>query len=996
MIEKSPHRKMQYSGLLLALFALISCDMLQEPKPPTWQNTIEFPLISESVNLEDLEDEDNIITQLYDANGEKTIFAYADTTEMDSQAVGDQLAFGDITQSFAQSVDDVTVTGSSINQTSAFEPVGVDPIQKDIDSELGPIELSDIPATSTDPFLLSEIFPGVSALLGQTTAIAGGDLEPVLKPFEFTDFSSAVFESGSLDITINNNLAIFLGNPITITLMEVVGSDTNAIPGASVTWSDPIAQNTSVPQSMDLTGVTLPGELLVQVTGSTIGTNGTVITIDASVVDSNFDIDISGSNLVVTSATAKVPSQTIEESGTIDLADSENKIQSAQIKTGSLKIEIVNDMAVASDLVITINSLEDTQGTAFTTTIPIPANTTVPDVSDIAGYSLEMAVAQQQVEYSYSIETEDTGESLVTLSQNDQVSVSISLYGEAVGEQIFFDEITGVIESQLIEEAGDIAISSDSKLLNADISSGSIAIDITNQVNKPGFGGLPTIVLTIPELVDASSNALTGTLLLEADPTNNVLNFNLSNYTLVFPDTATQLLTYTTVVTTPTGELGQYGLEDSIIVDIEVSDMEFASVTGFFTQDALVDSSVIDLDEGTKLIEALFETGNFELTMTNRIGVVADVDFQIDEFIHKTSSEPLQMAFRLENVASPQTSTLDLSDYKLAFASATPGVTQGIHYVSTVSLPSDEEMTLTFGDSILIDVNISELAMESVTGIIEPDTLVIDPDTVSFEMPEMVEDLMFENVNIDIDFNSTFDIPIELTLTLSGTDSTGHTEEIVIVHNLTPDDDVVHIDAADLLNIHPESIISSGRAIISDGMTESTIAKGQGMNPIMYINVPLSLIIEDPPFLELDVTSQDTIIPDDAAFSLDEFVLYADVMNLFEFGATVVVLASSDSSAFDSLLIASGDAPEADTLMSLELLPYENASPETQTGVTEIRLGEDQISLLQDKLFLKPEVQLLGRKDGDGNSIPSRFFSTDSLTIRAWGGVSYTIVGEEL
>ena len=195
MIEKSPHRKMQYSGLLLALFALISCDMLQEPKPPTWQNTIEFPLISESVNLEDLEDEDNIITQLYDANGEKTIFAYADTTEMDSQAVGDQLAFGDITQSFAQSVDDVTVTGSSINQTSAFEPVGVDPIQKDIDSELGPIELSDIPATSTDPFLLSEIFPGVSALLGQTTAIAGGDLEPVLKPFEFTDFSCGFITS---------------------------------------------------------------------------------------------------------------------------------------------------------------------------------------------------------------------------------------------------------------------------------------------------------------------------------------------------------------------------------------------------------------------------------------------------------------------------------------------------------------------------------------------------------------------------------------------------------------------------------------------------------------------------------------------------------------------------------------------------------------------------------------------------------------------------------
>ena len=999
MIQKSLSGKLQLGLLLLAIFAVTSCDLKQESKPPTWTNKIEFPLINESVDLKDLEDEDNISSQLYGDNGEKTIFAYSDTTEMASQEVSDQLAFGDINQSFAQSVEDVNVTGSSINQTSAFDAVGVEPIEEIIQSTLGPIELSDIPAASTDPFQLDEIVPGIADITGDPSQIIPpGSLAPVYKPFTFTDFSQATFTGGSLDITINNDLAIPLGSPINIQLRQIVGSDTTLIPGCEIIWNTPVAVGASSTESLLLAGKTLPGAIFVLVTGTTAGSD-TALVIDTGVKESSFNIDIAGSNLVVSSATAKVPSQTIDESGNIALADSENKIQDAQISAGTLQVEIINSMAVASQLVIDIVSLKDPSGVAFTKIIPIAANDTTLSESDIDGYSLVMGIDLQQVSYSYQIDTEDTGNNLATLAQTDEVSVTIALFGETAGSDLFFDEITGEIESQLIEEDGDIEISSDSKLLNADISSGSIAITIDNQINKPGFDGLPTIVLTIPELVDAGSNPLTGTLTLEPNPTVNTLNFDLSDYNLVFADTtaAGQVLTYTTVVTTPSGELGQYGLEDSIIVDIDVSDMEFAAVTGYFSQDAIVTEDEIVLEEATKLIEAHFETGDFQLSMTNRIGVVADVNFQIDEFIHKVSGDTLQMDFRLENVATPQVSALDLSDYKLAFdpAFVSPGVDQGIHYTSTVALPSTEEMTLTFGDSILIDVNITNLAMESVRGIIEPDTLVIDADTVTFEMPDMVSDLMFEHVNIDIDFNSTFDIPIQLSLLLSGTDSLGNTEEIEILHDLTPNDDVVHIDAADLLNIHPESIISSGQAIISDGSTPATIAKGQSMSPIMYINVPLSLIIEDPPALDMDVTSMDSPLPEDGTVTLEEFALFADVTNMFEFGATVVVLASNDSLVFDSLAVMANPNLIPDTLMTLELLPLENVDV-AEHEITTILMTSDKLELLEEKLFLKPEVTLLGRTDAGGNSIPSRFFTTDSLTLRTWGSISYTVNGEEL
>ncbi len=860
MIQKSPPQKLQWTLLFLTLFALSSCDLNQEPKPPTWTNRIEFPLVNESVSLEDLKNEDNILEQLYlDGSDTMSIFAYSNTSIMDSQAVGDQLAFGDITQSFAQSVADVTVSGSTINHTSGFGAVDVAPISTVIESQIGTIELSDIPADTTEPFQLDEIFPGITAFTDQTVAVPDDNLAAVQKSFSFSDFSEAVFVSGSLDITINNDMVIILGTPVNIQLKESNGSP---ITNGLVSWSETIPQNTSSTRSLPLDGMTLPGDILVEVTGATIGTDGVSILVDAAAISSSFNIALAASDLIVSSATAKIPSQDIDEMGAISMAESENIIESARIQSGSLAIDINNSMNVNADLVITIASLLDPDELAFSTSIAIPANDSINDLTNIAGYFLAMELDLQEIQYSYQILTEDTGNDLVNISEGDQVDVSISLYGDQSGENLFFNRMTGIIEAQNIPDEGEINISSESTLLFADISVGSLTINVDNQVNRVGFEALPTISLTIPELIDnATSNPLTGSLTLQPNPAENVLEFDLSDYALDM-DLDSQVLTYTTVVTTPAGEVGRFGLEDSIFVEILVSDLEFSTVTGFFNQDAMVDSNEIILNKPTKLTVADFDGGDLALTMTNRIGVVADVEFQIDEFRRKDNGEMLKTSFRLEATEDPQISHIDMAEYDLIFDTAIPGVDQAIHYVSTVTLPDDEEMTLTFGDSILIDVNISDLAMASVEGIIAPDTLLIGETEQSIELPDMVADIDFERVNIEIVFNSDFEIPIFLTLDLVGKDEFGNILPGAIHiqdHNLAIDGDTLSIDATDLLNSQPATIVSSGWAIIGGGDEPSTIAKGQGMAPVMYINVPLSLIIEDPPGLDMDVFSRLTL-----------------------------------------------------------------------------------------------------------------------------------------
>lgn len=991
MTRISISTKIRLTFLIAVLFTFHACDLMEEPDLPSWTNTVEFPLVSESVTLESLEDEDNISSQLYDSTGTRRIFAYSDTSTMDSQSVGDQLIFEDINQAFSQSAEDVSVTGSSINQSSGFDPVGVDPINKNIVSALGPIELSDIPATSTNAIKLRDIFPQIEGISGNAV-VPAGDLDTVKTNFTFDDFQSATFVSGNLDLTINNNMVIYLGSPITVQLQEVIGADTVDIAGASVTWNTAIAPTTNATETLDLSGKTLPGNLVIQVTGHTIGSNSVPVNIDESAKNSSFTIDVGGNNLVVSEADAQVPEQTVDEAGTISMAASNNKVEEAVISEGTLAILVDNQMAVASKLVISIPSLVDGGGTAFLDSVDLPASVQTNSTFPIDGYSMVMDINNQVVEYSYQVRTVDTGTNYVTLAQTDQVDVTIALHGATASDQIIFNEITGQIESQSINENGDIDVSSDSKILSADISAGSISISIDNRINGTGStGGLPEITLTINELLDGSSNPLTDSMVLQPNPTANVMNFDLSNYTLTFPDTATQVLSYTTLVTTPAGETGTFNLEDSIIVDILVGDMEFSSVTGFFSQDAMVDSNEIVLEEGTKLIEAVFETGDLELTMTNGIGVVADVEFQIDEFKHKITNQSLSTSFVLQSTTGPQYSHIDLSEYNLVFDDATPGVDQAIHYTSSVALDDSQALTLTFGDSIAIDVNITNLAMESVTGIIEPDTLNIEESQQEIEMPDMVADLKFEKVIIDIDFNSSFEVPIELSLFLSGTNSeSGVTENIDTTFSLTPSNDRITIDAAPLLNIQPDAIISSGMAVVGDGVSSSRIAKGQMMAPVMYINVPLSLIIENPPSIESDAEGMDSPLPDDETISLEEVTIFAEAINHFEFGASILVLASNDSTELDSARLADGLA-NPDTLFTLEILPKENVGIMGDPEVNEIILSQDNIGIIEERFFIKPEITLIGQ-----GSQPARMFTTDSLSLKTWGSVSYTVHGDEL
>ena len=747
----------KYNIIIIAGAFFVSCSI--EPdldKLPIIQPSLGFSVYQESITLNDVDilTGDSSITKESYGNND-SIFVFTKVVNIDKQEVGDKLSIDNIRKQFSQSVDNVTIEDTEVEERIGFEPVGIDPIENKVRSEVGIISLDNIDPQATEPYLFSSIYPSVSDIPnGNTVNIPSFDLEPVTNDFSFSDFSAAVFSDGSLSLTIINNLVIPLGD-VNVQLKNSDGSD---IEGGSATIAGPINSGEQQSALLDLSNVTLPGDIIVEVTGSSPGQNNVLIDNDAK--NSSFSVEITGSGLEVTSATAKIPAQTISEVGTIDLASDSNKVVLATIAAGKLVIDIDNYMAITSEMNLSIPSLKAPDGSDFQTSINIGANSSdLISETNISGYALSMSMDEQSVDYSYDVTTQDSGEDLIVITSTDSIIVNIILEGPVEGQQLSFSDFEGKVTPQDLGFDGQMNIESDSDILEANLNSGSLILNINNGINTSSNGS-PEAIITIDEIVNSETNQplviATGPMFGELAP----IEIDLNGYKIQMPQND-QSLNYSADVTTAY-EVGTYSLLDSIIIDIIVSDLGFSTVRGFFSQDAMSDSNSISLDDSTIVHSAVLKSGDLSLTIDNSIGVVADVFFQINEFYKNYVS--LDTSFTI----SPGVSDveIDLSGYNLILPSDVD--TQKVNYISNISLPSDQEMTLSLSDSIAITVNMTNMAFQSVTGQINPVTVEIDPVEQSIDaLPEELDGFDFEDVEMVLDFSSSIDLPVYLDLIIT-------------------------------------------------------------------------------------------------------------------------------------------------------------------------------------------------------------------------------------
>ena len=795
--------------VILSIVLFVSCtpDIPGDGGFLKWSTFIEIPLFKDSITLETLAEDslisiENLSNYFQDGELSDSIFVYHKQINIDKVEVGNKLEIDPISSSFSQNIDDVSVS----------------PIQKNISSKIGLMSLNDIEPTATDPFIFRDIYPEIEDVNnGTMVAIPSFELMPIVKPFTFEDFESAEFSQGSLELTINNSMVIPLGSPLLIELLQVLLGDTLNIPGASIEFDDVIdANNGTATGTIDLTDISLPGEILVKVSGNCQGTSGIEIFIDEQAKNSGFDVSIGGSDLEVTSANAKIPQQLIEENGVITLDPDSNKVVNALIESGQLTIDIDNYMDLSSTIDISIPSLEDPEGNIFFTSIDIAANAFgINNQTNLTGYSLLMEPDNQSVDYNYDVLTVDSGEDFILIESNDSLNVKIFLEGMEQG-----------------------------------------------------------------------------------------------------------------------------------------SDITFSQFTGYLSQDAMVDSNSINIETNTKVDEAILNSGSLKLSIINNIGIEAMVNFSINEFTKYGSL--LDTSFIITD--QPSLIYLDLTGYMLDLdLNLDP---QTVSYVSSIDIPSNELISLTFGQSILIDVNLDSISFSQVSGYVDPVIVEIDTIEQDIDLPEEISELDFTHIDMDFSFQSSLMLPVFLNLELlSINDATGETYSRMINNiNITQTPNFSVDSVEQLINIKPDRIIALGSAEVGSLNDFGFVSTSDSLSGLLTISAPLAFEINENSDIELDHEEFEPIDIND----LISAKVFIDYDNNLELGADVIVLMATDTSFFYN--------GQSDTLAELTI-------KSSQKDLDSLILNKSHFELLaRDGNYSKAILSVLGNDEGS-----TRFLSTDSI-----------------
>ena len=956
---------------IIIIFLFVGCalDIPNENKLPQWSTILEVPIIQTTLDLNEFL-EDSLIATYPLGEGGDSIFVFNKTIQLDTVTVGDKLKIDPIEKDIVQYASAIDIDSSQTTFSIGYDSVGIDDISELIDAEIGLIDLHNIGSQNTEPILFSDAMPSSLVNIIETTInAAGGSAEvivdtvaliPQQKTISFDSFTSATIDSGFIDVKINNNLFIPLGAPIYVDIKNSIGTEL-----FQLIWNSEIAAGDSSTISHNVSGMTLPGDMLVEVSGTSNGSQGEEVAITTADLSSTFTINVSAQDFSVSEATAAVPSQTINDTSVITLNPSETIVEQAVMSHGELDIAVTNNLLLTGNILLNIPSLyyESIDSTLKLNFSLESGSSSMPTV-DLDGWSLLMNFDNQSLDYNYIIITNDTDPDNISISQTDNVELDLNI------SDIFFSSVTGQIESQIVEKSGDINIESESRIQSASISNGQMNLIVDNSI-----GGSSNVHLTVPELI--IGNSMLDTVLF-IDSGENEFVIPLSDYELHPVSVDDQRLTYNTSTTTLV-ETSTYFLHDSISITMNLSDLTFNAVSGYLNQDDNIQMDRIDLDNDTKIQNAEIDSGKILFTIQNFIGLEADVIFSIEEL--KQGSDPLETSFQISSSTDPFQREIDLSGYTLSL----PLDSQSVNYTSTLSIPNDQLLSLTLNDSIAIDVLIDTLWFGSITGIV--DTVDVSIDTVKKEistLPEDMDGFDFANVEISIDFETGITIPVFLDLTLESSNSNGASETVSISNwNISDSSTVIVPNASTLINVQPDQILAYGSARVGGDGTIGSVTSDEIILGELSVRAPLEFEIGQNALITTDPTllneNDSDIVPEE----IENIVLFVEYDNDFEFGSMITVSMSQDTLDFES-----GTA---------DLLIDELQIGSTSTGLDSIELNDNRLGLFnQDSIYLRVEIKVIGQEDDNGNPVSSKFLSTDEMHLNIYGRVQYLIDGPDI
>jgi hypothetical protein len=282
-----------------------------------------------------------------------------------------------------------------------------------------PVTLNTISLAFTNPALRTTFL----ALNGTTSIFPGFPQTNIgEKTFPaFPNFQNALFSSGTIVISVKNNLAAPLGD-IKISLFNSVGH--TAI-GSQLTIPA-IAAGGTQSVSLDLAGKTVTNTIIAAIifTGSTATSSPVFIDLNSSV-----QVGLSATNLKVQSGRIILPTQTITSLSGSDMVSfnpgANVEIEKMKVLTGNIGYTLVSNSSISGSFSFT---LPTTPVISKTITISGATNVTssVSLNNTIVNLGTDPAQRFNRIPVNYSISVNSNG-SLINFNKNDSIHISINM-----------------------------------------------------------------------------------------------------------------------------------------------------------------------------------------------------------------------------------------------------------------------------------------------------------------------------------------------------------------------------------------------------------------------------------------------------------------------------------------------------------------------------------------------------------------------------------------
>jgi len=700
--------------LLFFLFLTIQCVKVPD-KIEMFKYEASFDLFMAKITFtadslfKSLVEDGTISREIYpNGDGVENWFVFRDTVEIDTIAVEDQLAFDDFDpQSFTQSIDDITIN----------------PIEKTISTELGNAELDNAGPISSSDVKLIDIFPNLDILPDGTTDTIPEDTgipAPIFRDINFDSFTEATFTSGQIELEIVNNLVIELGAPLKVYLLKtdlsyIIGTDGDT---AKAEWNQGIMPGNSSTETIPLANKTLPGELIIKVVGVVCGSDSAEIIVNDASKNSSFKVNAEAKNLEVSSAIADLPSQSIKDSTEVNMdISNSNKIQSATIKNGTLEININNNLALDSKIILILNNLKSPSDQSFSTdSITILGNNNSNNSYNIENYKLEFDdMDNPKVTYKYSVRT--LSEDNVTINSTDNVEVELSIHGNNPTDPISFSQITGKFSQDAITTIDSIEIDEATKITNANFSSGKLTMNIVNNL-----GIAADINYQINEIVKDNGDTLNSTIHLDGSSIPVIDEIFLDTYNMQFSDATIgfpQIIHYTSSVQLDASIIQTLFLDNNISVNFTMNNLDFSSVEG------IIDSMEIEIDPISTSIEDIPEEmeginfSNIEMAINLQSGINIPIwlnlklaafneennDSAIINISQNITANPIIDIPNPENLINIFPDSITVSGSALINGAGSIDINQKI----TGNLKYELPLEFSIGDSVMVNIDNTEI-----------------------------------------------------------------------------------------------------------------------------------------------------------------------------------------------------------------------------------------------------------------------------------------------